>query len=105
MPHVRWLPNERGLFFETQSLAPGAQVELKESLKESQRPLRHTNLKRLRVILAENWLAESNNLAEKPEEWLAPGTYLAELEAAPFNEPGLQNVGERKARTLVLGIR
>lgn len=96
-----WLPNERRTIFEAQDLAPGAQVEL----KESPRPVALATMKSLRDLLAGDWLQEGNQFVEKPEEWLAPGTYLAELEAAPFNEPGLQNVRQRTARTLVLGIR
>jgi hypothetical protein len=97
-----WLPDARRVLFVGQDIAPGAQVEL----KESQRPVAQATLPPLRQLLAiDEVLAQANALAEKPEEWLAPGTYLAEIEAAPFNESILRNVRQMRGRTLVYGLR
>jgi hypothetical protein len=39
-----------------------------------------------------------------PQRYLAPGCYLAALDASPFVEEGLKGVETRKAHTLVYGV-
>lgn len=96
-----WLPNDKRTLYEASDIAPGAQVEL----KASPRPGALETPPKLGQLLVNNWLESMNKLAETPEEFLAPGTYLAVLEAAPFNEPALRNVRQTTAKTLVYGLR
>lgn len=93
-----WLPDQKRILHEARDIAPGAQVEL----KESPRPVSLETMKPPHLLLTNEWLDE---FEEKPELYLAPGTYLAVLDAAPFNEPGLRNARQAKAKTLVYGIR
>jgi hypothetical protein len=96
-----WLPDQRRLFYEARDIAPGAQVEL----TRSNSPVGLGVTRPLHTLVMSDWQDEFMNFEKKREEWLAPGTYLAVLDAAPFIEPGLRNVRQSQAKTLLYGIR
>jgi hypothetical protein len=60
---------------------------------------------KLSDVYTGNWLEMFNHMEINPREALAPGCYLAVLDASPFVEEGLRNVKTRKVKTLVYGIQ
>ncbi len=50
-----------------------------------------------------DWLVTLGNVVKYPERHLVPGSYLAELEAAPFVEEGLAGARAERCWSLVLG--
>jgi hypothetical protein len=95
-----WLADKTGEIYTATNISAGAESRLT--------PI---NLKaagaadKLRQVFTGNWLETINNLEPNPREALAPGCYLAVLDASPFIEEGLHNVKTRKSKTVVYGIQ
>jgi hypothetical protein len=58
----------------------------------------------LRELYGKNWLLHYRYLTERPQEYLRPGCYLAELDDTPFLEEGLRGAVAHESRSVVYGI-
>jgi hypothetical protein len=95
-----WYADHTGRVHSTEGIEAGAQANLKNAMVNAT-----GGPEAFREILREHdWLERMNFVSQNAERFLMPGTYLALLDRAPFVEPGLSNVKEHKARTLVFGI-
>jgi hypothetical protein len=95
-----WLADRNGNVYEASGIRAGAEAKL------SPAPLKFgANEAALRELFATNdWLGKMNDVHMNPQNFLAPGCYLAALDASPFVEEGLKNVKTRKGRALVYGV-
>jgi hypothetical protein len=95
-----WLADKTGEIYTATNISAGAESRLTPiNLKAG------GGADRLRQVFTGNWLDTINNLEANPREALAPGCYLAELDASPFIEAGLRNIKRRKSKTVVYGIQ
>src|SRR5215471_2457431 len=95
-----WLADRNGEIYSANEIRAGAEAKLS---------LTNRNLVNYRAGMRElftsnDWPGKMKEVESSPQRFLAPGCYLAALDAGPFVEEGLKNVGTRKGRALVYGI-
>ncbi len=94
-----WFADAKGQFHTAENVAPGAKTLL--TLTEKETLASTANVK---DVFLTNWVSNIKDLAERPQRYLRPGLYLAELEDSPFFEDCLPNARTRKLHALVVGI-
>jgi hypothetical protein len=96
-----WYADDKGQMYQAENIAAGARVPLTLTEKESQAPTKHVGT----ILFSPNWVSQMKDLAAKPQHYLRPGDYLAEVDDSPFLEDALRNAKKRKAHALVMGFR
>jgi hypothetical protein len=95
-----WLADRNGNIYSAREIRAGAETKLSLTnliLAQNEDGMRE-------LFAAEDWPGKMKEVVKNPQYFLAPGCYLATLDAGPFVEEGLKNVGTRKGRALVYGI-
>jgi hypothetical protein len=95
-----WLADRNGKIYSAGGIRAGAEAKL--SL--TNRKLADYRAGMRELFTSNDWPGKMNEVELNPQRFLAPGCYLATLDAGPFVEEGLKNVGTRKGRALVYGI-
>jgi hypothetical protein len=95
-----WLADRNGKVYSASGIRAGAEAKL------SPAPLKFgANEAALRELFTTNdWLGKMKDVPVNPQNFLAPGCYLATLDASPFIEEGLKEVKTRKGGALVYGV-
>ncbi|HEY8459131.1 MAG TPA: hypothetical protein VIM99_02055, partial [Blastocatellia bacterium] len=95
-----WLADRDGKVYSASGIGAGAEAKLSPAdLKLA------GNAAGARELFAGiDWLAKMREVDANPQNYLSPGSYLAELDASPFVEEGLNSVKTRKGRALIYGI-
>src|SRR5262245_45905037 len=95
-----WLADRNGKVYSASGIRAGAEAKLSPSnLKFG------ANEAALRELFTTNdWLRKMKDVPVNPQNSLAPGCYLAAMDASPFIEEGLKEVKMRKGRALVYGV-
>ncbi|NLI76405.1 MAG: hypothetical protein GX442_08185 [Candidatus Riflebacteria bacterium] len=95
-----WLCDPKGEILHGQDLEPGQERRLsRDSRSTAAQPY-----EALRDLYTNDWLTRTREAGRDPSRLLSPGTYLAQLEAAPFFEVPLQNPTELREESFVFGI-
>ena len=94
-----WVADEAGKVYMAAALPTAGRTALTLTTKKT-----GSSEDKLRKGFAGDWLAFVKSVAANPEEYLRPRCYIAVLEASPFLEQGLRNVGTRTGRSVVYGI-
>jgi hypothetical protein len=95
-----WLADRNGKIYSASGIRAGAEAKLRPALLKLA-----GNEDALRGLFAnDDWPKKMKEVPLNPQNFLAPGRYLALLEANPFVEEGLKNVRARKGRALVYGV-
>ena len=96
-----WYADAQGQIHEVEDVAPGARALLTLTEKECQAPVRT-----MQSILfnSQKWASEIQMVVQKPQDYLRPGFYLAEVEDSPFLEEALRNARTRKLHALIVGF-
>jgi hypothetical protein len=97
-----WVADARGRVYTAGPVPAGAKVTLEPARQTVPRE-RSTDMLR-QVYGSSDWSGALSLALEKPEELLAPRTYLAVLDSSPFLEQGLARARLRGARGVVLGL-
>jgi hypothetical protein len=95
-----WLADRDGKIYSAKAIRAGAETKLSLAsfgVVENKAGLHG-------LFTAGEWLDEMKAAERNPQRYLAPGCYLAALDASPFVEEGLKGVETRKAHTLVYGV-
>ncbi|MGH9938495.1 MAG: hypothetical protein ACREAM_19815, partial [Blastocatellia bacterium] len=95
-----WSADLNGRIYSAKEIRAGAETKLSLTnfrLVENDAGLRD-------VVTDSGWLGKLKAVEQNPQQYLAPGCYLAVFDASPFVEEGLKDVKTRKARTLVYGV-
>jgi hypothetical protein len=95
-----WLAGGDGKVYSARGIQAGAEAKLSPAnlaLIENKDGLRE-------LFATEDWTKKMDEVVAIPQKFLAPGCYLAELDASPFVEEGLKGVKLRKVHTLVYGV-
>lgn len=95
-----WLADHNGKVYSARGIRAGAEAKLSPAnlkLAGNKAALRE-------LFTANDWPGMMKDVAKNPQNVLAPGCYLATLEASPFIEEGLRNVRTRKGGALVYGV-
>jgi hypothetical protein len=95
-----WLADRDGRIYSAKQIRAGAETKLSLAsfgLVENKAGLRG-------LFTGGDWLEGMKAVERIPQEYLAPGCYLAELDTSPFVEEGLKGVETRKGRSLVYGV-
>ncbi|HZF38744.1 MAG TPA: hypothetical protein VE715_07965 [Blastocatellia bacterium] len=95
-----WLADRNGRIYLARGIQAGAEAKLSLAnlnLGENSARLRE-------LFTGAEWLKEMQEVERNPQSYLAPGSYLAALDASPFVEEGLKGVKTRRAKTLVYGV-
>jgi hypothetical protein len=95
-----WLADRDGRIYSAKEIRTGAETKLSLAnfgLVENKHGLRG-------LFTGGDWLEGMKAVERSPQNFLAPGCYLAAFDASPFVEEGLKGVETRKARTLVYGV-
>jgi hypothetical protein len=93
--------DEAGRVFTGGEIAAGASVELSVGTLH----LHAVGLKKgLRDVYDADWIMTMKEVLKRPETYLVPLSYIAELEGAPFLEPGLEKAAETQLESAVYGI-
>jgi hypothetical protein len=95
-----WLADRSGKVYSAGGIRAGAEAKL--SL--TNRKLADYRAGMRELYTSDDWPGKMGEVALDPQRFLAPGCYLATLDASPFVEEGLKNVGTRKGRALVYGV-
>ncbi|HKC87307.1 MAG TPA: hypothetical protein VKG02_15085, partial [Blastocatellia bacterium] len=95
-----WLADRNGEIYSANEIRAGAEAKL--SL--TNRKLVDYRAGMRELFTSNDWPGKMKEVESSPQRFLAPGCYLAALDAGPFVEEGLKNVGTRKGRALVYGI-
>ncbi len=96
-----YLADEAGRMFTGGEIAAGAARELSVSTL----PLHPSGIKKdLRSVYEADWIVTMKEVLKKPETYLVPLSYIAELEGSPFVEPGLEKAAETRLESTVYGI-
>jgi hypothetical protein len=95
-----WLADRGGKVYSAGGIRAGAEAKL--SL--TNRKLADYRAGMRELFTSNDWPGKIKEVELNPQRFLAPGCYLATLDAGPFVEEGLKNVGTRKGRALVYGI-
>ncbi|MBO0859429.1 MAG: hypothetical protein J2P21_13290 [Chloracidobacterium sp.] len=98
--HALWLADRDGKVYSASGIQAGAEAKLTPA------PLTPAdNPSGLRELFASNfWPGKMKEVAANPRYFLAPGCYMATLDASPFVEEGLKNVRTRKGSSLIYGL-
>jgi hypothetical protein len=95
-----WFADDGGKIYSAGEIRAGAEAKLSPA---NLRPAE--NGARLRELFTgAEWLKGMQAVEKDPRSFLAPGSYLATLDASPFVEEGLKGVKTRRAKTLVYGV-
>jgi len=95
------LADEAGRVFTGGEIAAGASMELSVGALH----LHAVGAKKdLRDVYDADWIMTMNEVLKKPETYLVPLSYIAELEGSPFLEPGLEKAAESRLESAVYGI-
>ena len=94
-----WLADAKGQIHTAENIPAGKEAVLKASGQKAE-----GKAESLREAFSGDWLTLSKTLTVRPELFLRPGTYLAELDGAPFLEKGLRGAQLRPGRSVVFGI-
>jgi len=95
------LADEAGRVFTGGEIAAGASVELSVGAFH----LHAVGAKKgLRDVYDVDWIMTMNEVLKKPETYLVPLSYIAELDGSPFLEPGLEKAAETRLESAVYGI-
>jgi hypothetical protein len=95
-----WLADRGGKVYSAGVIRAGAEAKLSltnRNLTDYRAGMRN-------LFTSDDWRMKMEEVALYPQDFLAPGCYLATLDASPFVEEGLKNVGTRKGRALVYGV-
>ncbi len=95
-----WLCDRAGRLYQGADLEPGQERRL--SLDPGGRAA--SSLGELRSLYVNDWLNRIREAGRSPGRLLVPGSYLAELEAAPFFECPLANPAQLTEESVVLGL-
>ena len=95
-----WLADRNGEIYSANEIRAGAEAKL--SL--TNRKLVDYRAGMRELFTSNDWPGKMKEVESSPQRFLAPGCYLAALDAGPFVEEGLKNVGTSKGRALVYGI-
>jgi len=95
-----WLADRNGEIYSANEIRAGAEAKL--SL--TNRKLVDYRAGMRELFTSNDWPGKMKEVESSPQRFLAPGCYLAALDAGPFVEEGLKNVGTRKGRALVYGV-
>ena len=95
-----WLADRNGGVYSAKEIRAGAEAKLSlTNFKLVENPAA------LRELFADgDWPGKMKAIEQSPRQYLAPGRYLAALDASPFVEEGLKDVKTRKIHTLVYGV-
>lgn len=95
------LADETGRVFTGGEIAAGASVELSVGALH----LHAVGEKKgLRNVYDADWIMTMKEVLKKPETYLVPLSYIAELDGSPFLEPGLEKAAELRLESAVYGI-
>jgi hypothetical protein len=97
-----WLADDDGRIYTTKEIRAGAEAKL--SLESYGLVEKRAGLRESFTSPGANWLERMKEVERHPQQYLAPGCYLAELDWSPFVEEGLKGVETRKGRSLVYGL-
>jgi hypothetical protein len=98
-----WLADRDGKVYSASEIRAGAEAKLSPAAIKLAGLA--GNEAALRELFASNdWPGKMKDVSVNPQNFLAPGCYLAALDASPFVEEGLKNVKTRKGRALVYGV-
>jgi hypothetical protein len=95
-----WLADRDGRIYSAREIRAGAETKLSLAnfgLVENRAGLRG-------LFTGGDWLEGIKAVERNPQRYMAPGCYLAALDASPFVEEGLKGVKTRKSHTLVYGV-
>src|SRR5262249_31238832 len=95
-----WLAGRDGRVYSAKDIRAGAETKL--SLTNLGLANNEAGLREL--FTNNDWPGSMKAVEKDPQQYLAPGCYLAAFDAGPFVEEGLKNVENRKGRALVYGI-
>jgi hypothetical protein len=101
-----WLADRNGKVYSASGIRAGAEAKLSPAtINPSGLAGVAGNEAALRELFATNdWLGKMKDVPMNPQNFLAPGCYLAAMDASPFIEEGLKEVKTRKGRALVYGV-
>ena len=87
------LADEAGRVFTGGEIAAGVSMELSVGALH----LHAVGAKKgLRDVYDADWIMTMNEVLKKPETYLVPLSYIAELEGSPFLEPGLEKAAQSR---------
>jgi hypothetical protein len=95
-----WLADRIGNVYSAKGIRAGAEAKLNPAtlnLAINESALRE-------LFVSNDWLGGMKAAPGYPQNFLAPGCYLAVLDKSPFIEEGLKNVKTRKGYALVYGV-
>ena len=95
-----WLADRDGRIYSAKEIRAGAETKLSLAsfgLVENKAGLRG-------LFTSGDWLGGMKAVERVPQQYLAPGCYLAVFDTSPFVEEGLKGVETRKGRSLVYGV-
>jgi hypothetical protein len=95
-----WYADRTGKIFTAEEIAPGAQAGLDESLLQASGAPTAIH----EFDNHPDWLERMKWIEQNPAQFMTPGTYLAVVDQSPFVEGGLDNITDRKGRSLILGL-
>lgn len=93
-----WVADEKGVIATAENISPGSTATLSKTATKAV-----GKLSELRDVFHGDWANVVNAIPAAPEDTLRPGTYLAEMEGAPFLPSALAGARKREA-SLVFGI-
>jgi len=98
-----WYADAQGQIHEAKDIAPGARTLLTPTEKECP-----VNARTLRDHLFGpgnmSFMTTLQLMGQAPQNYLRPGSYLAEVEASPFLEDALRNARTRKLHAFIVGF-
>jgi hypothetical protein len=95
-----WLADRNGQVYSASGIRAGAEAKLSSANLK----LAGNNARLRELFTSSDWPGKIKEAALNPQNFLAPGCYLATLDASPFAEEGLEKVKTRKGRALVYGV-
>jgi hypothetical protein len=95
-----WLADRDGKVYSASGIRAGAEAKLSPANLK----LAGNGAGMRELFTSVDWLVKMKEVDANPQNFLSPGSYLANLGTSPFIEEGLNNVKTRKGRALVYGI-
>jgi hypothetical protein len=95
-----WLADRNGKVYSAGGIRAGAEAKLSPANLK----LAGNNVGLRELFTSNDWPGKMKDVAKNPQNVLAPGCYLAALDASPFIEEGLRNVKARNGSALVYGV-
>jgi hypothetical protein len=96
-----WLADAWGRIYTASAIPTGGRAAL---TRRGDRVSPPANRDGLRQFYQQGWLRDMRELTDRPQRYLLPGCYLADLEGTPFIEEGLRQAENRQGRSVVYGI-